>query len=641
MARFELTSEAALTTLSTLHGELDDPASNATTRNKLVIMFHDLSQRLKETLASFRTEQAELKELQNLVPPSNTTNETQATVDSNTRVKRDFAEYIGLASTGELAELNNWVAKIQTSETKLAHSAEQQLSYLNRAIKRLNKQEDRLNQLSVIELGWEKTINQLQQRSARAPVYTELTLTLIQGIAVVDYYTSNLRFHLAEDLQRLRLLSSNQLPPGLLTLAEYRQILHEVPRLDKATFSFSDSVESLIAELYRTPVHLLRDFDNGRLYAQLNIPIYEHAHSYQLYQILPIALHHPSLPGVHETIDLPISYLAVSDNQYFSLDPITDLHLCGNPVQTVRAFMEKDHLCATPHAIITYQANSPISSCAASLYYEPDVPLPSPCKTRVHLAPANPLRHVRNNVWMYQPHQTGTLSFACPQDDPPPVTLHPNGGQIFMPRNCRGHYGQIQIPARAETEIHFALADRIHLAHEDYNASYWITETPLPPSDNHDKIIRRVKAELGNSTHLSMPLDHFKRTLEKITAEIDQNAVTHFMQNHSAAPHAGTLATVAILIIIIGCICCLGRCCWRKYTLRRDRPAPQVIPMVTFAPPATPANHLSSPQIEEYHDDIPSRHVPTTSASMDNPVRTVARRARSRTRSSRLAPRVQ
>ena len=624
VASFETASNTAITKLKTMKENISETGSDLTLKNKFLYMFHDLALQFKQVVQTIKSEQAELQDLRNVTKIDHHDQEQQA----NDRRRRDVADYVGLASTAELAELNRWVTQLQVSETKLTHSAEQQLTYLNRTITRINQQENRINQLALVELGWERTMAALRKEASTTPEYLNLLLTLLQGTSAANYMTCELRYQIADDLRRMRMLSSGKMPPDLLSVADLKEIMQDAP-IQGNTFSFSETRAYDLAKLLHAPVELLTDDQGHRWYAKLSIPIFDYAHTYQMYQIIPMPTHHPKLPGVQEILDLSETYIAVADNQYFTLDPRTSLYACGDPLRSVPGYMDKLHLCATPHAIIAYQSTGSFASCAASLYYEPQQSLPHTCKTRVQITPTHPIRHLQANIWMYQPGTEGLLRLICSPatKQPNPIELHPNGGQIFMPKNCRGILGQLQLPVTATSETHFALPNTSHLIFRAINTSFWLSNPPIPETTSRDEIVRKIKSSLSKSTQMSMPLDEFKTTLDNIESDLNQNAVTHFMNHSDAAPHAGTVVTVLLLAVIITACCCMGRCCWNRcHTAKRQNSSPQVIPMVTFAPsPNVASPRISPARIEEYRDNSPpSALLPLRSDS--------SHRSRSRTR---------
>ena len=237
---------------------------------------------------------------------------------------------------------------------------------------------------------------------------------------------------------------------------------------------------------------------------------------------------------------------------------------------------------------------------------------------------------------MYQPNTPGLLHFACPHAQPPPVELHPEGGQIAMPKNCQGILDQIQIPAFSDAETHYVLPEEHHMALPRFNASFWITETSLGPVENHAQVLKKITNALTKSRHMTMPLNQFKKTLEGIQNDLNQDAITHFMKHNTAAPHAGTVVTILILASLTVMCCCMGKCCWRRYSQRRQQQVlPQVMPMVTFAPPTQTVTlpQIASSAIQEYRDTHPT---PMT----DSPATPeITRRTRSRTRRTRSSQR--
>ena len=439
MASYAITSDAAVTQIKGMHGELEAKGNDSSVRDKLVLMFNDLTQSITQTLNEFRKVQEELKELQQITGIKGQDKTEPLRQEGNhNRTSRDLADYMGLASTAEMAEVNRWVTSLQTSETKLAHSEKRMLTYLNRTAKRLNLQEDRLNNLAIIELGWEKVISSLRRQSSTTPQYLDLLMTLVQGISVVNLYTGELRFHMSEDIRKLKMLASGQMPPNLLTVEEYREILREAPKQGN-NFLFTQPVEDMVAMLPQIPVKLLRDDQQKRLYAKLFIPIYDPRTAFQLYRFLPVPMHHRDLPGVREVVNLPNPYIAVAQNQYFHLDPHISLFDCEARPRPITNFMDRPHMCVTPQAIITHHSTGNFTSCAATLYYGPNEgALPPQCRTKIQLNAQSLFRHLKSNIWSYDPNMSGILRFICPIEGPPPVTLHPNGGQILIPEGCRG-----------------------------------------------------------------------------------------------------------------------------------------------------------------------------------------------------------
>ena len=224
-------------------------------------------------------------------------------------------------------------------------------------------------------------------------------LTLLQGTSVVSYYTGELQVHMREDIRRLHMLASGQMPLDMLTVEEYRQILQEAP-IQGTNFYLSQTKENLIAELPRMPVKLLRDAASARLYAQLTIPLYHDETTFRLYHVLPVPVRHPNVPGVQEMVILKDRYIAVSGNQFILVNPSEHLYDCQRISNRIQIFMEESHLCATPQAIIAFQTTGNFSSCVASLFYgkKTDQTLPSTCKTEIQLNTNNQFRHLKGNV---------------------------------------------------------------------------------------------------------------------------------------------------------------------------------------------------------------------------------------------------
>ena len=628
LAKIEETTDSSLAILNSLHENLSTPSlsSSSKLKERLIRLFHDLSSRFIHILGEFKSKQSQLKDLQNLevlnstlgVPPD------RVSEDQLNKSKRDLADYFGLASTGEMAELNHWVTQLQTSEAKLAHSAEKQLSYLDRTVQRLNQQEDRINQLAAIDIKWGKTIQLLQQSDANSPEYFELILTYIQGLAAVAYYEGGVRPRVEKDIHNLILLQSHQLPPDLISAHEFRHILTEARPLMPPGFSFTEEVDELVTSMARLPVVLLRDPHNDRLCAKITVPAYLSSDAFRLWRVVPTPLQNPKLPGIQELFDLPSDLMAVSNNQFFTLAQ-HDLFDCAN-YSPVRNVMEQTHLCVNPPVIITYSEQGRISSCAAALYFETDSSVPKACKTRIRVAPVTLFSRLVRNIWIYGPTEPSILRFVCASKQYPSINLHSDGGRLIMPPGCSGISGQMQIPPFTSANFHVSLPNETHLTFQQVNSSFWIHNMTLPSSDLSNSLLSRVKSALNNSSHLSMPLENFKITLHDISTELDQDAVTHFLRHNSAAPHAGTLVTVLILAVVSLSTCCLGKCCWRRYrNSRRHNPSPQVMPMVTFAPSAdariTPLSRPRASPIRDISPPLP-----------ENPCRVVARRSRSRSR---------
>ena len=140
-----------------------------------------------------------------------------AKLNSTQHTKRDVSDYFGLASAGDLAELNHYVTQLQTSETDLVHSSSMQLSYLNRTVRRLNLQEKRINQLASVEIGWDRTLSVLQRNISDLPTYLSIIITLIRGYSVIQFYHNNVRTRLMDDITTLRMLEERHLPASLLS----------------------------------------------------------------------------------------------------------------------------------------------------------------------------------------------------------------------------------------------------------------------------------------------------------------------------------------------------------------------------------------------------------------------------------------
>ena len=168
---FKITTNESRATLENIHGGIFNQSTPAVSnlKTRLILLFQDLSVRLSRTLADLQNKRAVLMTLQTIP--------TAPESPEQSRNSRDIADYIGLASTGEMAELHHWVTQFQNSETKLAHSAQQELSYLNHTVRRLNAQEDRINQLAFIDLKWENTMRSLQKSRADVSEYLELHST--------------------------------------------------------------------------------------------------------------------------------------------------------------------------------------------------------------------------------------------------------------------------------------------------------------------------------------------------------------------------------------------------------------------------------------------------------------------------------
>ena len=198
---------------------------------------------------------------------------------------------------------------------------------------------------------------------------------------------------------------------------------------------------------------------------------------------------------------------------------------------------------------------------------------------------------------------------------------------MVMPPGCSGICGEIQIPPFSSSEFHVSLPNETHLTFQSINSSFWIHNVELPPSDSTSILLTKVKSALLNSTHLTMPLANFQHTLHGISAELDQNAVTHFLHHSSAAPQAGTVVTIILLAVVSIGTCCLGKCCWRRFrNSTRSQPSPQVLPMVSFAPPSQAViTPMAAPPRASIVPDSPP-------PLADNPCRVISRRSRSRSR---------
>ena len=624
----ENASDSSLAALNSLHDNLSSPSSSpgSKLKQRLIALFHDLSKRIGQALTDLKLQQANLKDLQtvNLDASPISGHDHQSSQSKANKSKRDIADYFGLASTGEMAELNHWVTKLQNSEEKLAHSAERQISYLDRTVHRLNQQEDRINQLAAVELQWEKTIQLLEQSDATSPEYLELIITFIQGLAAVAYYEGNVRQQIDKDIQSLLALHAHQLPTNIISVSEFRHVLTKAQPIMPPGFAYAETMDELVTKLARLPVNLIRDPQNNRLYAQITVPVYDSSHSYRLVRVIPTPLENPQLPGIQEIYDLPTGLIAVSRNQFFSLET-HDLFDCAQklPVHNV---MEHTRLCVDPPAILTYTKEGIMSSCAAALYFEPPSIMPKICQTRVRVAPVPRFTRLVRNIWVYSPMKPDIVRFVCSNSQIPSITLHPEGGRLVMPAGCSGICGEIQIPPFTSSDFHVSLPNETHLTFQSLNSSFWIHNVKLHPSDSTSTLLTKVKSALLNSTHLTMPLADFKNTLHGISAELDQNAVTHFLHHNSAAPHAGTVVTIILLAVVSIGTCCLGKCCWRRYrNSTRNQPSPQTLPMVTFAPPSQALITPMAPSGAGIVQDSPP-------PLAENPCRVVARRSRSRSR---------
>ena len=546
------------------------------------------------------------------------------------RNSRDIADYIGLASTGEMAELHHWVTQLQNSETKLAHSAQQQLSYLNHTVRRLNAQEDRINQLAFIDLKWEKTMRSLQKSRADVPEYLELVLTLIQGHSAVDYYEAEIKHEINLDITNLRQLASHQLPPNLISMEVFRNIFTNAPSLMPTGFTFIQSVETLMAKLHHLPVELLHDPRNHSLCAKLTIPAYISTESFQLIQVVPTPMQNPKLPGVQEMFDLSYEFIAVHDTQFFELNK-HDLFDCENPGLAIRDIHAYGHLCVNSQKPSFPSARKGLSPRARplSIYYPMN-------PTQRDARPVSSYQQSRSSLgWskMYgctRPAHAGILRFICPRQSPSPINLHPDGGRIVLPPKCSGITGQIKLPAYTSSDVHLAMPDQTHFVFHNSNSTFWIHNVTLPSEVDTEDVLQRVKTALAKSTHLSMPLDHFKQSVEDITSELDQNSITHFMRHNSSAPHAGTLVSVIILAALAVSTCCIGKCCWRRYRRSRHRRVQAAMPMVTFASRDDAQLAPVGPPVIQVMPDSPP-------PSRGNPTRVVVRRSRSRSRRAQQA----
>ena len=626
MKSFSNISATSLGQLQALHvRDSEDSFTSLQLKKKLTFLYQDLSNRLRTTTSELQRFCVDLESLQGLEPASLHANSDKG---NTTRAARDASDYFGLASTAELAEVNRWVTQLQNSETSLAHSAEKQLSYLNRTMRRLNQQEDRINQLAYVELGWENVISHLREASLVTPTYLDLIITLIHGHSILYHYESYVRPLIQEDLTNLRSLQTHQLPYMLLTSAEFRSILFNAHSHMSPDFAFTASVDYLATQLAQLPVELVRDPASRRLYAKLSIPTRRKSEAFKVVRVLPHPLTGSKLPAVQEIIDIPSdNYIAASTNQFFLLK-LNDLFDCNYPNRALRNVMDHEHLCVTPKAYVTYREQEDFyTSCPAALHFDLSTALPNSCKTIIRLAHFPTFIQLIRNVWLYEPGHTGVFRFTCRDKAPPePINLHPEGGHLVMPPYCEGAMGQFKIPAYTDLVYHVALPNQTHYIFGNVSAQFWISNiTDLPPHSQNSKLLAKVRSALSNSKHLTMPLEQFKTELHSISTDLKRNSLSHFLHNNSAAPHPGTLATVFILIALFAGLCAIGKCCWRRRQAHRNR-APQAIPMVTFAPATAP--------------QVISTGQPTISVLPDSPDlprsnRQLVRRSRSRSRRPR------
>ena len=409
----------------------------------------------------------------------------------------------------------------------------------------------------------------------------------------------------------------------------FRNIFTNAPSLMRTGFTFIQSVETLMVKLHHLPVELLHDPRNHRLCAKLTIPAYISTESFQLIQVVPTPMQNPKLPGVQEIFDLSNKFIAVLNTQFFELNE-HDLFHCENPGLAIRDIHAYGHLCVGSKAIISFRPEGPVTSCAASLYLQLHEPHPAGCQTRVQLATVPVFTRLVKNVWMYPPAHAGILRFICPRQSPSPVKLHPDGGRIVLPPGCSGITGQIKLPAYTSSDVHLAMPDQTHIVFHHSNSTFWIHNVTLPPEVDAEDVLQQVKTALAKSTHLPMPLDHFKQTVQDISSELDQNSITHFMRHNSSAPHAGTLVSVIILAALAVSTCCIGKCCWRRYRRSRHRRLQAAMPMVTFASREDAQLAPVGPPVIQVMPDSPP-------PSRVNPTRVVVRRSRSRSRRAQQA----
>ena len=558
-------------------------------KDKLTILFHDIAGRLSRALVHFQLQRTTLAAL---ISRHAEPRQPRKSSDSNIspdRGTRDVADYFGLASTAELAELNHFVTQLQNSETKLAHSAEQQITYLNRTMQRVNDQERRLNQLALLDIKWESVLQTLQKTNAAMPEYLDLLATLMHGSSVVNVYETEVRVSMDQDIFRLRQLLSRQMPSDLLSTSDFRNLLQESSaQLAPETF-FTEPVDDLVTRINHLPLTLLHDPNTNRLVAKITIPTYDPSAAHTLYQIVPGPMANAELPGIQEIFDVPHTLLAVWHNQYFELDP-HDLFDCDNPASNVRNFLTRDHLCGNIREVITYNAKSTLTSCTAALYFEPNVPVPQNCQTRVRVTPNSIFTHLKHNIWLYAPSQTDLLRFMCPGSTHAPVKLHSEGGLVTIPRGCSAVAGQVKLPAFFNVDQHLEAPNHTHYTFDTTKFTFWIHNVSIPEAADSHQLITKIQDALQHSTSLSMPLEPFKKTLHDISTELTQNSVSHFMHHNSAAPHASTIITTFILAALFVGLCCLGRCCWHRCRRPPTPQGPAAMPLVTFAPSATAMN---------------------------------------------------
>ena len=104
-----------IATLDKLHDRLPNPSfsSESKLKQSLIVLFRDLSRRIRQALADFKLQRATLKELPTFDLDSspfrvhdNYTSQAKAY-----EIKQDIVDHYGLASTGEVAVLFHWVAE--------------------------------------------------------------------------------------------------------------------------------------------------------------------------------------------------------------------------------------------------------------------------------------------------------------------------------------------------------------------------------------------------------------------------------------------------------------------------------------------------------------------------------------------------
>ena len=498
-------------------------------------------------------------------PPAPRIKGTKARGLSRPARQEALANIFGLASYGQVQELQNWAESVSTSNERIAHAVEEQYTFINKTVNRVNEQENRLNQLTQLSLDWSSRLGNLTKTTQSIMVLgkqIDAVLSLLSGSVTMIEYTSELRLLLDEELDRAQQLIRGRVPPSLLTPTEFQRVMEEARSVLPPGYSFTASPTDMALSLASAQITIITRGDLSPYYGILEFPI--RREQFSLYQVYAGRVRGAEGSMIVGEYEIPRPFLAVAEQQYFTLERNELFHCLSKFSQTPDS--NEQHLCTAITSVSSNVESQRPHDCSAAIYYESTF-IADACHQSAVLSNATVFTHIQQNQWMYSsPDPAYMFRIFCPpngEETHSSLPLHSQGGLLQLPEGCSGRYGSTLLPATFNIRAKFRVSSPVHRPFPRLLSQHWLPIT----SDLKDNsaLLPKLRESLARSTQLKMPLRKFQYTLDKVNRDLRTSKF------HKAYYSPKFASTFSVTMAILGALAVLGGAVWRCIRARRRR----------------------------------------------------------------------